>query len=781
MLNTRFRTSISCLVVVLSTAICALAHSAGMSRNLSSTSKSGSHALAPLSQSNSITRRAVESYSKLPMTFEANRGQTDSRVKFLAQGPGYTLFLTSSEAVLTLQGPTHVGNPSANSENSSAVVMRLVGANPVGSSAGLEQLQGKSNYFIGDDPVKWHTNIPNYAKVRYQDVYAGVDLVYYGNPGRLEYDFLVSPGSDPRSIRLAFERVVREPGKVSANAASLRIDVSGDLVVALDGSEVRLHKPTAYQLAADYGSRTADATARHLIAANYVLGPDGQVAIRLGQYDKARAVVIDPVLTYSSRLGGTNSDIGSAIAVDAGGNVYVMGTTSSFDFPVVNQISGACNAGCVSSFTVAFITKINALGNAIVYSSRVGGSTFDEGFGVSVDSAGNAYLAGLTQSADFPRLNQIAGACAGTCGTGTGQYDAFVTKINPAGNALVYSSLIGGSNNDFASAIAVDGSGNAYLTGTSNSTDFPQINPIPGACVGTCGTGSFPTDAFAVEVNAAGNALVYSSNLAGSAFTQGRGIAVDGMGNAYVTGLTQSADFPRVNQIVAACPGTCGTGANTDGFVTKINARGISLGYSSVFGGSGSDTGSAIAVNNSGNAYLTGSTGSADFPQVNPINRACTHGCGVGGGDAFVTKINSAGTAIVYSSPVGGEGDDEGEGIAVDSLGNAYLTGFTHSTNFPSVHPIRSACVGTCSKKLAANVFAVEVNAAGAALVYSTVIGGSDTDEGFAITVDASGNAYLTGSTGSLDFPTVNQIPGACLGSCGTTSNQDAFVLKIAP
>jgi hypothetical protein len=517
-----------------------------------------------------------------------------------------------------------------------------------------------------------------------------------------------------------------------------------------------------------------------LVEASYVLTSNGQVGIKLATYDVTRALIIDPVLAYSTRLGASNSESGATIAVDASGNVYVTGTTESFDFPVVNQIPGACQGTCGSSFSVVYVTKINAAGTALVYSSRLGGSSFDEGFGIAVDGSDNVYLTGLTSSADFPRVNQIAGACQGSCGAG-GSQDAFVTKINAAGSALVYSSLIGGSSNDDGFAIAVDSSGNAYLTGQTNSTDFPQVNPIPGACQGTCGTGSFPQDAFVTEVNAAGNALVYSSYLAGSVFTEGFGIAVDGAGNAYVAGLTISADFPRVNQIPGACNGTCGTGASSDGFVTKISANGAALAYSSVFGGSGFDLGAAIAVDSLGNVYLTGSTGSVDFPRVGQIKHACEKGCGTGGGDAFVTKINTAGTAIVYSSLIGGKRDDEGHGIAVDSLGNAYLVGFTESLNFPLVDPIPGACLGICSTKFPDNVFVAEVSAAGSALAYSSLIGGSDSDQGMGIAVDASGDAYLTGFTQSADFPNVNQIPGACQGSCGSAFNQDTFVIRVAP
>jgi len=728
-----------------------------------------------VSKSKQMTAPAVQAYGNLPLSFEPNTGQADARVRFLSRGPGYTLFLTSEEAVLALPAPHGTTARSAGRENPTIMRMRLAGANPASTIRGVEELPGKSNYFIGNDPSRWRTDIPNYAKVRYHAVYPGVDLLYYGNQGRVEYDFVVAAGSDPRAIKLAFEQTSRGANQRVDATAPLRIDQSGDLLMSLNGSEIRLHKPTAYQLTTDHETRVE---ARHLVDARYVLRSDGQVGIRLAPYDTTRAVIIDPVLTYATRLGGSSPVINAVVAADAAGNVYVSGTTGAFDFPVVNQIPGACQGTCSTSFETVYVTKINAAGTALVYSSLIGGSTLDEGFGIAVDGLGNAYLSGSTSSSDFPRVNPIPGACVGTCGTGAG--DAFVTKVSAAGDALVYSSLLGGSDNDSAFAVAVDGSGDAYVTGLTDSADFPQVNPIPGACLGTCGTNSFPQNAFVTEINAAGSAFIYSSYLAGSAFTEGFGIAADNAGNAYVTGITQSADFPRVNQIAGICSGTCGTGSS-DGFVTKISAQGASVAYSSVFGGSGFDIGFGVAVDGSGNAFLTGTTESTDFPQINPIKKACAKGCGNGLGDAFVIKINSAGSAAAYSSLLGGDHDDEGTGIAVDILGNVYVTGFTKSPNFPSVRPIRGACLGTCGKTTAAKVFAVNVSAASSALVYSALIGGSDTDEGQGIAVDAAGNAYLTGFTQSADFPIVNQIPGACVGSCGSAFHQDTFILKVAP
>lgn len=729
-----------------------------------------------LSKSKQMAAPAVEAYGNLALSFEPNTGQADARVRFLSRGPGYTLFLTPDEAVLALPAQHDPSARSADRENPAILKMELTGANPAATICGEEVLPGKSNYFRGSDPNRWRTDIPNYAKVRYHAVYPGVDLLYYGNQGRLEYDFVVAAGSDPQAIKLAFEQTSRGSNRWVDATAPLRIDQTGDLLVSLNGNEVRLHKPTAYQLTADHGTRVG---ARHLVDARYVLRSHGQVGIRLAPYDTTRAVIIDPVLTYATRLGGSSGVLNAVIAADAEGNVYVSGTTGAFDFPVVNQIPGACQGTCSTSFETVYVTKINAAGTALVYSSLIGGSTLDEGFGIAVDGFGNAYLSGSTSSSDFPQVNPIPGACVGTCGTGAG--DAFVTKVSAAGDALVYSSLLGGSNNDSAFAVAVDGSGDAYVTGLTDSADFPQVNPIPGACLGTCGTNAFPQNAFVTEINAAGSAFIYSSYLAGSAFTEGFGIAADNAGNAYVTGITQSADFPRVNQITGICSGTCGTGSS-DGFVTKISAQGASVAYSSVFGGSGFDIGFGVAVDGSGNAYLTGTTESTDFPQINPIKSACSKGCGNGLGDAFVIKINSAGRAAAYSSLLGGDHDDEGTGIAVDILGNAYVTGFTKSANFPSVRRIKGACLGTCgSRTTGAKVFVVNVSAASSGLVYSTLIGGSDTDEGQGIAVDAAGNAYLTGFTQSADFPIVNQIPGACVGSCGSAFHQDTFILKVAP
>ena len=740
--------------------------------------------------------RVIETYGKLPLSFEANQGQTGSEVRFLSRGNGYSLFLTSNEAVLSLQsrdgtsrpavdregatttphledqfgplasargsgwlfrerrgepeGPAGRGRvpygPNPNRDRKGAVLrMKLVGANPAAQVTGLEQLPGKSNYFIGNDPAKWRTNVPTYAKVRYGNVYSGIDLVYYGNQRQLEYDFVVAPGADPRDIRLAIQSRDRE------GAVALRIDGEGDLVLESEGSELRLHQPVIYQEISG---------ARQRIGGNFVVhGTPGQVHGKPGQvqggrqvgfevarYDASKPLIIDPVLTYSTYLGGSNGDEGLGIAVDSSGNAYVTGWTSSTNYPTTNAFQAA-----TGGLQDAFVTKLNAAGSALVYSTYLGGSGGETGFGIAVDSSGNAYVTGQTQSSNFPTANAFQAANGNP---GFSPADAFVAKLNAAGSALVYSTYLGGSGNDWGAGIAVDASGNAYVTGTTYSTNFPTANAFQ-AAFGGCGNCG---DAFVTKLNAAGSALVYSTYLGGGDFDAGQGIAVDSSGNAYVTGGTSSADFPTANAFQAKF------GGYIDAFVTKLNATGSALVYSTYLGGSSRDHGLGIGVDSSGNAYVTGQTDSTNFPTANAFQAA------FGGGyrlDAFVTKLNAAGSALVYSTYLGGSGEDSGQGIAVDSSGNAYVTGSTQSTNFPTANAFQAAFGGT------RDAFVTKLNTAGSALVYSTYLGGSGNEYGNGIGVDSSGNAYVTGWTQSTNFPTANAFQAAFGGS------GDAFVTKF--
>jgi hypothetical protein len=687
----------------------------------------------------------VAAYGRLPLSFEANQGQSDGQVKFLSRGRGYTLFLTSTEAVLSVISPQstqrtrreHSSLFSASSASSAVNIrLALIGANPSPQVVGREELPGKSNYFLGNDPAKWRTNVPTYRKVEYREVYPGVSLVYYGNQRQLEYDFVVAPGADPGQIRLGVE-----------GADRVEVDAEGDLVLqATAGGQVRFHKPLVYQ-EVDGARREVEGSfaLRASSLKSAIRNPKSEIGFEVAVYDPTCPLVIDPVLVYSTYLGGSGDDWSWGIAVDSSGNAYVTGPTASRNFPTANALQ-ASNRGSND----AFVTKLNAAGSALVYSTYLGGSGEDGGSAIAVDSSGNAYVTGLTSSRNFPTANAVQASYGG------GMYDAFVTKLNAAGSALVYSTYLGGSDEDGGSGIAVDSSGNAYVTGMTNSSNFPTANALQASNRGS-------NDAFVTKLNAAGSALVYSTYLGGSGDEVGL-IAVDSSGNAYVTGETSSGNFPTANALQASSGG-----GRSDAFVTKLNAAGSALVYSTYLGGSGEEGGSGIAVDSSGNAYVTGYTGSSNFPTANALQASNR-----GSNDAFVTKLNATGSALVYSTYLGGSGSDEGWGIAVDSSGSVYVTGLTDSSNFPTANALQA------SNRGADDAFVTKLNAAGSALVYSTYLGGNAWEEGHGIAVDSSGNAYVTGYTDSSNFPTAGALqPAFGGGICSGLACLDAFVAKI--
>src|SRR3989449_673084 len=558
-------------------------------------------------------QQVLVAYGKLPLSFEANQGQTDPQVKFLSRGSGYTLFLTPTEAVLTLtkadvhakrriSGEATLVEP----EKRAATVLRmkLLGANPAPPVAGVGELPGKSNYFIGNDSKKWRANVPTYAKVEYRDVYPGVNLVYYGNQRQLEHDFVVSPDADPTAITLGFEGV-----------DGMAIDALGDLVLRADGSEVRLRQPVVYQ---DHDGRRA------VIPTRYVLKAERQVSFEVAAYDSTKPLIIDPVLAYSTFLGGSNDDRGFGIAVDAAGNAYVTGGTGSINFPTTPGAFQTTSGG-----GDAFVTKLDPTGAALVYSTYLGGSSCDSANGIAVDATGSAYVTGRTVSINFPTT-------PGAFQTTLNFTDAFVTKLNPAGSALVYSTYLGGSRSDEGHAIAVDAAGSAYVTGLTLSFNFPTT---PGAFQTTTGGGG--GDAFVTKLNADASALGYSTYLGGNSIDFGNGIAVDTAGNAYLTGDTTSRNFPTT-------PGATQPdfGGDRDAFVTKLDPTSSALVYSTYLGGSGSDQGFGIAVDTAGSAYVTGSSFSTNFPTTPGAFQTIFGGAT---GDAFVAKLSSA----TINTPVG--------------------------------------------------------------------------------------------------------------------------------
>jgi Bacterial Ig-like domain (group 3)/Beta-propeller repeat len=677
----------------------------------------------------------VESYGKVPLAFEANQGQTDPQVKFVSRGPGYGLFLTTSEAVLTLRRASrHERNSprakaSRQEEKSAVLHMKLVGANTTTTEvSGKDELSSKSNYFIGNDPKNWRTNVRQYARVRYANLYPGVDLVYYGNQRELEYDFVLQPGASPDAIRLGIE-----------GASQIRLD-QGDLVLSSPGGDVRLRHPYTYQ---EVNGTKKD------IRSHYVMNNKNEVGFRVAAYDRSRALIIDPVLAYSTYLGGSADDAAYHIAVDSAGNAYVTGVTTSADFPTADAFQPAYGGNAD-----AFVTKINADGSALVYSTYLGGSSDEVGQSIAVDSAGSVYVTGYTGSPDFPTVNPIQA-------TNHGIHDAFVTKISPDGSALIYSTYLGGSSDDYGWGIAVDSAGNAHVTGDTPSRDFPVFKALQPTFHEGANFNSFVS-----EINADGSALIYSTYWGGSGGEGGSRVAVDPAGNSYIGGYTFSPDFPTVNAIQPTYAG------NVDAYLTKLSADGQKVIYSTFLGGSGFEYGWDVAVDSAGNAYMTGFTQSTNFPMAHAL-QPTNHG----GADAFVAKINASGNAFVFSTYLGGGDTDLGTSIAADSSGNAYVGGYTKSKNFPTVRAIQPTNHGGF------DAFVAKISGDGSALLYSTYLGGSANESIFdagyrdlGIAVDSAGGAYVAGTTKSVDFPIT---PLAFQKSL--KGGADAFVAKIAP
>jgi len=677
-------------------------------------------------------------YARLPLSFEANLGQADPQVKFLSRGRGYAFLLSRDGAAMKLRSAARRQGGRGDPAKSDVLRMELVGANPQKVS-GIDELPGKSNYFIGNDPARWRTGVANYARVRYQSVFPGVDLVYYGNQGQLEYDFVVTPGADPGAIRMTLDTVGMGPGP------GLCVDGNGDLVVKMNGGQVRFQKPTVYQMAP-----SAEPTlggARRSIDGRFRL-TGRRVTFAIGSYDHRLPLVIDPSLTYSTYLGGTDNDIANAIAIDSSGNAYLTGQTYSTNFPTQNPEQPAGCPTCSSTGkSDAFVSKINSSGSALTYSTYIGGSFADAGFAIAVDSAGNAYVTGQTDSTDFPNKG-------GFQTTGDNSGEAFVLELDSAGSSLVYSSYLGGTGTDFGTGIAVDSSGNAYVVGTTYASNFPTANAYQS-------TNKGGSDAFVTKVEAGGAKILDSTYLGGSSNDSGNAIRVDSSGNAYVTGETLSNNFPTASAFQASY------GGQGDAFVTKLAipiSGNMSLGFSTYLGGTTADQAFGIALDGSNNVYITGVTTSTDFPTKGPFQGALSGGTGQ---DAFVSKLSSSGSSLIYSTYLGGAGSDTAHSVAVDSSGLAHVAGFTTSSNFPTANPIQGTYNGNT------DAFLTRLSPSGCGLAFSTFLGGKSTDEVLGVRADSGGASYLTGYTASNDFPVQSPFQGS------THGNDDAFLAKI--
>jgi hypothetical protein len=586
--------------------------------------------------------RVVDNFRKLPLAFEKNQGQTAPAAEFVARGAGYSVALS--------QGDAHVALRRGKDSAPATVDLRLVGARRNPKGAGRQALPGKVNYFIGNDPSRWRSDIPTFARVEYVGVYRGIDLAYYGNQGRLEYDFIVASGSDPAVIRVA-----------AGGARKVQLDAGGDLVLDTEGGEVRFRRPVSYQ---QIGGK------RRTVESRYALAGSDEVRFAVGAYDARYPLVIDPSLAYSTYLGGSGSESAAAIAVGPAGNAFVTGQTYSMDFPLVNAEQSSYGGD-----GAMFVSKLSVDGSSLVYSTYFGGTYEDTVHAIAVDSDENAYIVGSTMSPDFPLKNPLYPAL------NFGDTDAFITKFSQAGNALVYSTYLGGSSGDYAYGVAVDASHSAYVAGTTYSTDFPITS---GAYQTSCSTPC----SFVTKVNAAESALTWSTyfgQTSGQNYSPSvAAIAVDSHGGVYLTGGTSSAlpVTPDAPQPVY--------GGNEDAFVAKLASTGASLIYCTYLGGSQWDSGYGIAVDSAGNAYVAGTTDSADLAVTSSALQSAFGGLS----DAFVAKLNSAGTEWQYLTYLGGERYDGAYGIAVDSSGNAVVAGYTWSSNFPRAAALQPVLPG---------------------------------------------------------------------------------------
>ena len=913
-----------------------------------------------------VKAEIAKRFGKLPLSFEINQGQTDQSVKFLSHGPGYDLFLTATDAVLTLRKPhapaidkfKRPAQPNTDSDagvrEGSVLRLKMIGANPAPRVEGQEELVGKANYFLGNNPEKWRRNIPTYGKVYYKDVYQGIDIVYYGNQHELEYDFVVAPGRDPKVIRFRVE-----------GADRIRLDETGSLLFSLRHGDVRLNKPVIYQVTGEGNRR--DVKGAYVINGN-------EIRFKVGAFDSSKPLVIDPILSYSTFLGGRGNDHAFGIAVDSQGSAYVTGTSDSLGFPTT---PGAFKT---NDFGGAFVTKLDPTGSSLIYSTYLSGTGGTNGTSIAIDAAGNAYLTGFTTANDFPVVNGVktssnffkttdSASNWNNNNTGLVTSTGFVTEvdalavatnapntiyaenqhgpyrstdggatwtktpitglpsfllpstiavdptnaavvylglefdgvfkstnggdnwtsvnvpldnapvstivfdpatpstmyvgsrkgafkstdsgntwlpinnfgtlitpdvraiaIDPTTPATIYAGTLGsglfkstnsgsnwtainnGMSGDFVNAIVIDSSnpatiyvghgfssvsidkttnggaswtpsnngmpqnaqisamvadrvnasilyaatmGHGIMKTTNGGTSWTSANtglwksdmralvahPSDATVLFAGTSGNNSQDAFVSKLNASGSELLFSTYLGGSGAETGNGIALDGSGNIYVVGNTNSTNFPAVNAIQSGPSPTENCG---NGFVTKLDPAVPSLVFSTYLGGSRCDKANSVAIDSSANVYVTGSTNSADFPLASAFQGTIGDSFF---GDAFVTKLTSSGS-MTYSTYLGGNSSDIGFGIAVDVSGNTYVTGSTSSTNFPTANPIQATTTG-------GDAFVTKLNSQGSAVVYSTFLGGGGMDAGRGIAIDSTGNSYVTGITSSPDFPLV--------------------------
>lgn len=640
----------------------------------------------------------------LPLRFEANAGQWDESIRYVARTGPSAVYLTDEGATWMFRSP---------SSASTILEMKVAGGRLVTPTAS-DELVTKSNYFVGNDPSRWRTDVRNFGRATYRNVRDGVDLVFHGDGSQLEYDFIVAPGTSPNDVAMEIE-----------GAEGLSLAPSGSLIIHTVAGDLEEPPPHIYQVLADGG--------REVVSGTYRL-QGTRLAFDVGPYDRDRALVIDPIVAlYSTYLGGSGEDEAYGVALDGSGSAYIAGQATG-TFPTKNPLQGA-----LGGVFDAFVAKLNPAGSALVYATYLGGSAEESAFGIAVDSGGNAYVVGSTASANFPTQGTLQGYAGNT--------DAFVAKLNAAGSALVYSTYVGGALDERPRAVCVDSTGNLYAVGETTSANFPTVAAQQASYAGT-------TDAFVFKLNSSGSAFVYSTFLGGNSGDYGLGIASDGAGNAYAIGSTYSPNFPTKNPLKGSLGGA------EDAFITKLDAAGATV-FSTYFGGSSSDAGTAIALGGSGKLFVTGITSSADFPVQNAYQSSIASIP-----DAYVASLNATGSAILYSTFLGGAGDDYATTIAADANDNAFVAGWTGANDFPTSNAFQTSKSGLDAG------FVARFSASGS-VWWSTYLGGNVYSHPRGIVTDGNRNAYVAGGTSSTDFPTKTPIQGVKSGGF------DAFVTKL--
>ena len=745
-----------------------MSSAATLFRFLKSTLALGAVALTGFNAAGAL---ATLSRANLPLYFEANRGQTGSSAQFIAHGnrSEFLVFPDAAELVLGKSAGAH-------SFSSRAVQMRFIGADPQAKISGVDELSGKINYFIGNNPSQWETGVPIFANVRVTDLYPGVNLVYYGNGRQLEYDFTLAPGANPNSVAIRFDGV-----------SQITINANGDLALTVGDGQIRQPGPVIYQVVQGI---------RKEIRGGFKLLDAHTIGFSVGDYDHTLPLVIDPILSYSTYFGGNGNDSAAALAVDTNGFVYIAGQTTSTEFPSGKPFStpGAFQTSYPGGSNTGFVAKFDNLGTNLIYLTYLGGDVDDFASSIAVDGSGNVYLAGATQSPNFPvTTNALNQHIAGTSAPGTGYpIDAFVTELNSSGSNLLFSTYLGGTASDGATSIALDSSDNIYVTGFTYSTNFPVTTNAfqrQSAVTNWYYQINYNANAFVTEIAAGGAKLLYSSYFGGINFDAAEGVALDRSNYIYLTGFTASTNFPVKNAILQTIGANLVNGNlmngltnqipifSYDAFVAKFSPGFTNLIYSTYLGGGNDDVGYAVAADGAGNAYVAGWTDSTNFPvtvtNLPPLQNGLTNNVlyGLVITNAFVAQIvwNGTNAAIGNTAVFGGTNfysRDIANGLALDASGNIFVDGSTISTNFPAVDTGPDFLAATNAGQNDAFVIAFGTNFS--RVIYSGSLGGAANDSAYAIAVDPADNAYIAGQTYSVNFPTNNARQTALNGAANT-------------